>query len=103
MDLVISSGHCAPPYPNFCIPACGWLLVYDRRISVLDAIEEQMRVNDGNKPPENKFFQTVRSIGDWLIDKTENSDGEFTAARTCCVWTSAHNYFVMHVGVAIED
>lgn len=44
---------------------------------MLDAIEEQMRVSDENKPPENKFFQTVRSIGDWLIDKTENSGGEF--------------------------
>jgi hypothetical protein len=64
---------------------------------MLDAIEEQMRVNDGNQPPDNKFFQTVRSIGDWLIDKTENSDGEFTATRICIlvfgmrhIFTSPH-------------
>jgi len=46
---------------------------------MLDAIEEQMRVNDANKPPENKFFQTIRVIGDWLIDKTENTGGEHLA------------------------
>lgn len=49
---------------------------------MLDAIEEQMRVSDENKPPENKFFQNVRSIGDWLIDKTENTGGEFLVPYT---------------------
>lgn len=50
---------------------------------MLDAIEEQMRVNDENKPPENKFFQTIRVIGDWLIDKTENTGGEYLVPIAC--------------------
>ncbi|KAG0554508.1 hypothetical protein KC19_12G096400 [Ceratodon purpureus] len=52
-----------------------------RRVSMLDALEEQMRVYDGNQPPENKFFQTIRSIGDWLIEKTENSNGQDNVVR----------------------
>lgn len=72
---------------------------------MLDALEEQMRVYDGNQPPENKFFQTIRSIGDWLIEKTENSNGEFVVTRMLFrIWNSTHIYFALHVFVvAIGD
>lgn len=66
---------------------------------MLDAIEEQMQVNDGQQPPESKFYQTIRGIGDWLIDKTEDTGGEFTGTSICDLgfgirhmFTSPHCY-----------
>lgn len=49
---------------------------HDRPMTVLEALEEQMQKNAREAAPESPFIRRIRLVGDWLIDKTENSNGE---------------------------
>lgn len=43
---------------------------------MLDVLQEQIDANEENRPPENVLLKTIRVIGEYLIDKTENTGGK---------------------------